>query len=312
MSISNLKQNARQKLSGGYLKAFLGALVYYIAIYVMSMINMVLFVGGTRLGIVALVLTEVINICVAEIILVGYMRSLLEMNNRGEFSDNSKGEFDVNRVMSGYQQNFKNTVKTLFFRRLYLFGWGFLAGMPCILASGVIAFLSSRPEIAQLLTQISQFVNSPTDMMIFNIADFITANCMYVVYIISGAVVLSLILMIPYVIKTYEYAMIPMILAENPDIEKDEAFRRTKEIMTGYRFKYFILQLSFIGLYIIVSAVAMLIPMVFVSYIAMAAVMPYIQMTCLQFYIERRRTGSFEEVSVYTELPENAVDDETV
>lgn len=48
------------------------------------------------------------------------------------------------------------------------------------------------------------------------------------------------------IIKTYEYRMIPYLLAENPDMNKKEAFARSKQMMKGNKWKTFILDLSFI------------------------------------------------------------------
>ena len=49
------------------------------------------------------------------------------------------------------------------------------------------------------------------------------------------------------VIKTYEYRMIPYILAENPTIDRKEAFALSKQMMMGNKWKTFILDLSFFG-----------------------------------------------------------------
>lgn len=49
------------------------------------------------------------------------------------------------------------------------------------------------------------------------------------------------------VIKTYEYRMIPYILAENPKINRKKAFALSKEMMKGNKWKTFILDLSFFG-----------------------------------------------------------------
>ena len=57
----------------------------------------------------------------------------------------------------------------------------------------------------------------------------------------------SLLLFIPGIIKSYEYFMIPYLLAENPEITKEEAFALTKEMMTGDKWNTFVLGLSFIG-----------------------------------------------------------------
>lgn len=46
-------------------------------------------------------------------------------------------------------------------------------------------------------------------------------------------------------IKFYEYRMIPYILAENPKIIRKEAFRLSKQMMRGNKWKTFILDMSF-------------------------------------------------------------------
>lgn len=57
----------------------------------------------------------------------------------------------------------------------------------------------------------------------------------------------SLLLVVPGIIKSYEYRMIPYILADCPDIPRQEAFRISKEMMYGHKMNTFILDLSFIG-----------------------------------------------------------------
>lgn len=56
-----------------------------------------------------------------------------------------------------------------------------------------------------------------------------------------------LLLVIPGIIKSYEYQMIPYILAENPGISKEEAFSLSKKMMYGNKWKSFVLDLSFLG-----------------------------------------------------------------
>ncbi len=57
----------------------------------------------------------------------------------------------------------------------------------------------------------------------------------------------SLLLIIPGIIKSYEYRMIPFILAENPDIPWRDAFAKSKQMMEGQKMDAFILDLSFFG-----------------------------------------------------------------
>ena len=49
------------------------------------------------------------------------------------------------------------------------------------------------------------------------------------------------------VIKTYEYRMIPYILADNPEIQRKEAFKLSKQMMKGNKWKTFVLDMSFFG-----------------------------------------------------------------
>ena len=56
---------------------------------------------------------------------------------------------------------------------------------------------------------------------------------------------------IPGIIKFYEYAMIPYLLADNPDMTTEEAFAESKRMMTGEKWNAFVLDLSFIGWFIL-------------------------------------------------------------
>lgn len=56
----------------------------------------------------------------------------------------------------------------------------------------------------------------------------------------------SLLFVIPGIIKSYEYRMVPYIVGENPKISKAEAFRLSKEMMMGNKWRAFVLDLSFI------------------------------------------------------------------
>ncbi len=52
---------------------------------------------------------------------------------------------------------------------------------------------------------------------------------------------------IPGILATYSYAMVPYILAENPTLPANKAIKRSKELMKGNRWRLFCLLLSFIG-----------------------------------------------------------------
>ena len=60
---------------------------------------------------------------------------------------------------------------------------------------------------------------------------------------------------VPGVIKTYEYFLVPYILADNPHIERNRAFELSKRAMDGEKLNCWVLQLSFIGWNILASIV---------------------------------------------------------
>lgn len=55
-----------------------------------------------------------------------------------------------------------------------------------------------------------------------------------------------LLFIIPGIVKIYEYRMIPYLLADNPNMSKQEAFRNSKAMMKGNKWRAFVLDLSFI------------------------------------------------------------------
>lgn len=57
----------------------------------------------------------------------------------------------------------------------------------------------------------------------------------------------SMLFVIPGIIKTFSYAMVPYILVEMPSVGASEAIDLSKRMMRGYKWKLFVLNLSFIG-----------------------------------------------------------------
>ncbi len=57
----------------------------------------------------------------------------------------------------------------------------------------------------------------------------------------------TLLFIIPGIVKSYEYMMIPYLLAEDPQMSRQDAFARSKEMMNGNKWNAFVLDLSFIG-----------------------------------------------------------------
>lgn len=81
---------------------------------------------------------------------------------------------------------------------------------------------------------------------------------------------------IPGIIKSYEYMMVPYILAENPSMNRKEAFLISKQMMQGEKWNAFVLGLSFIGWEILSTVTC--------GILGILMVKPYEEATFAEFY----------------------------
>lgn len=86
----------------------------------------------------------------------------------------------------------------------------------------------------------------------------------------------SLLFIIPGIVKAYEYMMIPYLLADNPQMTKEQAFAESKRMMQGQKWKAFVLDLSFIGWYILSGLTLGILAIFYVS--------PYVNATHAALY----------------------------
>ncbi len=72
-------------------------------------------------------------------------------------------------------------------------------------------------------------------------------------HIISSIIIAlwTLLLIVPGIVKSYSYAMIWYVKADHKHYSWRDCMDESKEIMYGHRFELFVLQLSFIGWYIV-------------------------------------------------------------
>lgn len=84
------------------------------------------------------------------------------------------------------------------------------------------------------------------------------------------------------IVKGFEYRMIPYLLAEDPDMDKEEAFARSKAMMDGQKWNAFKLDFSFIGWYILAILTFGILEMFYVA--------PYVYSTKAALY-ETLRQG---------------------
>ena len=127
----------------------------------------------------------------------------------------------LNELGRGFKPNYKNVALTMFLKDLYLWLWSLLSTIPILLGVGAMILLYM----------------------------FTGAKNMVVLLVITTVLMclLAIALSIPYIIKYYQYMLIPYILADNPDMPRKQVFELTKQMMNGNKMNAFVLNLSFIG-----------------------------------------------------------------
>jgi len=104
----------------------------------------------------------------------------------------------------------------------------------------------------------------------------------------------SLLLIVPGIVKSYQYALVPYILAENPGLSWRRALDLSRSMTDGCKFDIFVLQLSFIGWYLL-GLLALFIGTILVA--------PYPEATMAELYATLREQALARGVTSEDELP---------
>jgi len=91
-----------------------------------------------------------------------------------------------------------------------------------------------------------------------------------------------LLLIVPGIIKSYAYRMVPYILSDNPNIDYKRALELSDKMTDGEKMNMWVLDLSFIGWYILGSILL---------FIGVLFVMPYENATKAELYLVLRKNA---------------------
>lgn len=102
-----------------------------------------------------------------------------------------------------------------------------------------------------------------------------------------------LLFIIPGIVKAYSYSMVPYILADNPNIGARKAIELSNNMTYGNKFKMFVLDLSFIGWYLL-GLLCLGIGVLFVK--------PYDDATKAELYLVLRQNALDSNMCSYEDL----------
>ena len=173
-------------------------------------------------GIIVFVLLIAFVMWALGMVLKAFLFNPLQVGCRAYFNDGLENpDPDLGLLGRGFKGNYKNVAITMFMKDLYLWLWSLLSWIPAAIFIGL-----------------------------FIVSTMFEGTVLEAALIIGGVIILlvgMIAAMIPMIMKTYEYWMIPYILADNPNMSTKEAFALTKKMMTGHKWECFVLNLSFLG-----------------------------------------------------------------
>ena len=94
-----------------------------------------------------------------------------------------------------------------------------------------------------------------------------------------------LLLIVPGVVKCYSYAMTQYIAVDHPDWTATQCITESRRLMCGNKWRYFCLNISFIGWYLLLVPAAIF-P---AGGLAQLFLQPYVQVACAAFYEDIKR-----------------------
>ena len=156
----------------------------------------------------------------------------LAVGCNGFFLDNDAGQAEFSAIAAPFRTGWKRTVKTMFLRDLYLFLWFLPAALAGIAFAICVSALLSG-DLTQVEERVAEWsVHAP--LVFFGLLPFAAA-----------------LLAIPALVKSYSYRLVPYLLAADPSASGNDAITLSRVLMNGHKFHAFLLDLSFLGWYIL-------------------------------------------------------------
>ncbi len=153
-----------------------------------------------------------------------------------------------------------------------------LTTLVMVLITGIFPFLLAGPLMLGFIIYLKRLrddrENARLEVIFDGFNDFGRA---FVATLLIGIFVFlwSLLLIIPGLVMSIAWSMTMFVIAEDRNISAMDAMRRSRDMMTGYKWKFFCLNLRFIGWVLLV---------IVTLGIASFWFEPYMRMSYLQFY----------------------------
>ena len=289
------KHEARGRLRGCYSVAVICAILFMIPQYLMSRIMTMIDITLPGSMLIRESAALLVRLLVVNIFEIGFIRFLLRLRPG---DGNSIRSYDYNLILSGYTENFAVSLRATLMASLKLFLLFLLALTPTAALVIYIALRVPVDPLARIATDMSELAMSYSAQAVTELSQLINSTFPHLSLFTGLYIIATIGAISPFIYKTYEYKMIPFILAEKTDIAYSSVKKRTLDLMEGFRMKFFLIQLSFIGYMFILATILTLTGSILIYCAGTVLLLPYQYMTYLEFY--RQRTEVIEHnIEVY-------------
>ena len=206
-------------------------------------------------------------------------------------------------VFEPYKTRFGKSIGTVWLKKLFEALWVipfYFAALVCVgIMIGIFASDDTRIDRLTEAIRDAFDLNGDIGSAVFTVIGIVFA------FIIMAAVIM-LALMIPYQIIISKYAMSLYVMNERPELTSTQCVDESKRMMLGHRWEFFVLKLSFLPWLLLC-----LIP--FVGWLSLIYVVPYMQVTCTNFYhnikpVPVQPEFRYAEAGDITQIVETAAD----
>ncbi len=209
----------------------------------------------------------------------------------------------VGTIFEPYKTKFGKSIGTVWLKKLFEVLWIIPFCIVWIICAGVMiaGIASDDSRIEAIMDTIRSALNLGHDF-----GDALISVVGMLLWFLFIFAVIGAVMVIPYYIIISKYAMSLFVMNENPALSSTQCINKSKEMMQGHIWEFFVLKLSFFPWFLLCC-----IP--FVGWISLAYTIPYMQVTVTNYYHSIKPASvinefQYADASDITEVVETVAD----
>ena len=286
MNSSEIRAKAREILSGNWKHAILLALVYLVVDLIFNLISYSIPFSPLANRILSLLIA-----IISYPISYGILSTFMKFKNGEEVTYFSFLTDGYSNFVKLYKIVFSTVARLILPIVLTFIGFVFVF-TSLFTALGALSnnenieslvYEISTAEDASVISSLTAELDGISNQIINDLPSYIT------ILLLLGLVIIT-ISSIWLTIRSLYYVLTSMIFFENHDMKSRDIVRKSRELMNKQRWKYFVLNLSFIGWYFVIAIVSTIITQfigdvsTYINPLLSACLFPYVILANIVFY----------------------------